>query len=50
MPHRLQWPGARMIFGIGTDVVQLSRVETVYARHGEHFVRRLLLPEEEAAL
>jgi phosphopantetheinyl transferase (holo-ACP synthase) len=38
-----------MIFGIGTDVVQLSRVETVYARHGEHFVRRLLLPEEEAA-
>jgi holo-[acyl-carrier protein] synthase len=38
-----------MIFGIGTDAVQLSRVETVYARHGEHFVRRLLLPEEERA-
>jgi holo-[acyl-carrier protein] synthase len=38
-----------MIFGIGTDVVQLARVETVYARHGEHFVRRLLLPEEERA-
>ena len=37
-----------MIFGIGTDVVQLARVEDVYARHGEHFVRRLLLPEEEA--
>ena len=36
-----------MIFGIGTDVVQLARVEQVYARHGEHFVRRLLLPEEE---
>jgi holo-[acyl-carrier protein] synthase len=36
-----------MIFGIGTDAVQLSRVEAVYARHGEHFVRRLLLPEEE---
>ena len=37
-----------MIFGIGTDVVQLARVEEVYARHGEHFVRRLLMPEEEA--
>jgi holo-[acyl-carrier protein] synthase len=24
-------------------------VEEVYARHGEHFVRRLLMPEEEAA-
>jgi holo-[acyl-carrier protein] synthase len=37
-----------MIFGIGTDVVQLARVEETYARHGEHFVRRLLMPEEEA--
>jgi holo-[acyl-carrier protein] synthase len=37
-----------VIFGIGTDVVQMSRVEAVYARHGEHFVRRLLMPEEEA--
>jgi holo-[acyl-carrier protein] synthase len=38
-----------MIFGIGTDVVQLSRVEDVYAKHGERFVRRLLLPQEEVA-
>jgi holo-[acyl-carrier protein] synthase len=38
-----------VIFGIGTDVVQLARVEEVYARHGEHFVRRLLMPEEEQA-
>jgi len=38
-----------LIFGIGTDVVQLSRVEDVYSRHGERFVRRLLMPEEEAA-
>lgn len=36
-----------MIFGIGTDVVQLDRVEATLARFGEHFVRRLLLPEEE---
>ena len=37
-----------MIFGIGTDVVRLDRVEATLARFGEHFVRRLLLPEEEA--
>ena len=38
-----------MIFGIGTDVVQLERVEAVYTRHGERLVQRLLMPEEEAA-
>ncbi len=38
-----------MIFGIGTDVVQLARVEATYERYGENFVRRLLMPEEEAA-
>jgi len=37
-----------MIFGIGTDVVQLERVQAAYERHGEHFVSRLLMPEEEA--
>ncbi|NHA15248.1 holo-ACP synthase [Thioalkalivibrio sp. XN279] len=37
-----------MIFGIGTDMVRLDRVEATLARFGEHFVRRLLLPEEEA--
>lgn len=36
-----------MIFGIGTDVVQLDRIEAIYARFGEHFVQRLLMPEEE---
>jgi len=38
-----------VIFGIGTDVVQLARVEEIYSRHGERFVRRLLMPEEEMA-
>ncbi len=38
-----------MIFGIGTDVVQVARVQAIFDRHGEHFVRRLLMPEEEAA-
>ena len=38
-----------MIFGIGIDVVRLERIEAAYGRHGERFVERLLLPEEEAA-
>ena len=37
-----------MIFGVGTDVVRLDRVEATLERFGEHFVARLLLPEEEA--
>lgn len=35
-----------MIFGIGTDVLEVARVERVYAKYGEHFVKRLLLPAE----
>ena len=38
-----------MIFGIGTDLVALDRVAATYRRFGEHFVARLLLPEERAA-
>ncbi len=38
-----------MIFGIGTDVVQVERIKQVYERHGERFVERLLLPSEEQA-
>jgi len=37
-----------VIFGVGTDVVRLDRVEATLERFGEHFVARLLLPEEEA--
>lgn len=37
-----------MIYGIGTDLIRLDRVEATLARFGEHFVQRLLLPEEEA--
>ena len=37
-----------MIFGIGTDVVQLERVERSWDRFGQHFADRLLLdPERE---
>ena len=37
-----------MIFGIGTDVLQISRVERLYERYGERFAERLLLDEEKA--
>ncbi len=39
-----------MIFGIGVDVLQASRVAGVYRRFGEHFVTRLLMPGELAQL
>lgn len=35
-----------MIFGVGTDLCQVSRIEQVYAKYGEHFVERLLMPAE----
>lgn len=37
-----------MIFGVGTDIVELSRIQATYDRFGEHFVRRLLMEEELA--
>jgi holo-[acyl-carrier protein] synthase len=35
-----------MIFGVGTDIVELSRIQATYDRFGEHFVDRLLMDEE----
>ncbi|MGB5543680.1 MAG: holo-ACP synthase [Gammaproteobacteria bacterium] len=35
-----------MIFGIGTDVIRLDRVQRTFDRFGEQFVGRLLLPAE----
>lgn len=35
-----------MIFGIGTDIVELSRIDGIYERHGDHFARRILMDEE----
>jgi len=37
-----------MIFGIGTDIVEFSRIKKTYARFGDHFTNRLLMPEERA--
>jgi len=35
-----------MIFGVGTDIVEYSRVQETYNRFGERFVNRLLMDEE----
>ncbi len=37
-----------MIFGIGTDLVQVERIAATWERFGDHFVERLLMPEERA--
>jgi holo-[acyl-carrier protein] synthase len=37
-----------VIFGVGTDLVQISRMQETYNRFGERFVERLLMPEERA--
>ena len=39
-----------MIFGIGIDVLETARIERTLERYGERFVRRLLMPEEQAQL
>jgi holo-[acyl-carrier protein] synthase len=36
-----------VIFGIGTDILRIDRIEATYKRFGQHFVDRLLLPEEQ---
>jgi holo-[acyl-carrier protein] synthase len=35
-----------MIFGVGTDVVEISRIQATYERFGEHFINRILMDEE----
>jgi holo-[acyl-carrier protein] synthase len=39
-----------VIFGIGVDVLQYSRIQATYQRFGQRFVDRLLLPAERAQL
>lgn len=39
-----------MIFGIGIDVLETARIARVHEKYGEHFVQRLLLPQEEEQL
>lgn len=35
-----------MIYGIGTDIVSIQRIEAALARHGDQFARRILAPGE----
>jgi len=35
-----------VIFGIGTDIVELSRIGEIYERYGDHFAQRILMEEE----
>jgi holo-[acyl-carrier protein] synthase len=35
-----------MVFGVGTDIVELARVQATYDRFGDKFVNRLLMDEE----
>ena len=35
-----------MIFGVGTDVVEIERIKAAIERHGERFALRILCPPE----
>jgi len=35
-----------MIYGIGTDIIQISRIEAALVRSGERFAEKILGPEE----
>ena len=35
-----------MIFGVGTDIVELARIEASVERFGERFAERILMPQE----
>lgn len=35
-----------MIFGVGTDIVEIGRIAQAIERHGERFARRVLCPPE----
>jgi len=37
-----------MVVGIGTDIVQISRIKEAFERQGERFAQRILCPNELA--
>lgn len=39
-----------MIHGIGTDIVEVARIESLWARYGERFAKRILAEFELPAL
>ena len=38
------------IYGIGTDLVNINRVQRLYNKYGQKFVNKILLPEEKKLL
>jgi holo-[acyl-carrier protein] synthase len=34
------------VIGVGTDIVEIRRIERALERHGERFLERILVPEE----
>ncbi len=37
-----------MVIGLGTDLIEIARIERSYARYGEAFLRRVFTPGEVA--
>ena len=35
-----------MIYGIGTDIIEIARIEASLRRHGDRFIRRILTGDE----
>lgn len=35
-----------MIFGVGIDILEATRVDRMYSNYGERFAERILMPEE----
>lgn len=38
-----------MIYGVGTDIVQIARMRAALERHGDAFAHRILAPAERSA-
>lgn len=43
-------PVSGALYGIGTDLLLVARVERLWARYGEHFADKILMPEERAQM
>lgn len=41
---------AQMIVGLGIDLADLDRIDRIYRKYGDHFLKRILAPEELAGM
>lgn len=39
-----------MIYGIGTDIVEIKRIDAAYQKHGERFIDRILTADEQSSV